>query len=129
MKMEKKVVFFRKSKETLLGIICIAQESYIKKSTLNDLSNIYIQELEKIVPTSIFLNNEQYDYKIQDLNKKLIEILTINFIEELRSNKIYAKFIYLNHNPNIFESYRYKKTKCDSTSVILYNTNKDYDKM
>jgi hypothetical protein len=57
-----------------------------------------------------------------------IEELTIKFVDYLRTNKLFAKFIYFNYNPNAVNSIYYKKTKLESTSVILFNSGKDYDK-
>lgn len=55
--------------------------------------------------------------------------MTIKFIDTLRKNKLYPKFIYYNYNPNVFSSISYKKSKMEGNSVILYNSNKEYEKL
>ena len=89
--------------------------------------------LDSIFCVDIDKNNDiegvNFIKNFKDITLQGIEQLNIMFIEQLRKNKLYAKFIYYNYNPNVSNSISYKKTKLESTSVILYNSNKDQDKM
>jgi hypothetical protein len=82
------------------------------------LNNIHQDELSKKVTI-----------KGKDFAMQSIEELTVKFIDYLRTNKLFAKFIYFNYNPNASNSISYKKTKLESTSVILYNSGKENDKI
>jgi hypothetical protein len=127
-----KSVLYRKSKETKFAILIIFDKINIKRNSIIEISKVYLQGIEKS-----FLNNEFTNvtknylglFKTRETTIEAIEDLTVKFIENLRKNKLYAKFIYYNYNPNVISSISYKKTKLESTSVILYNSNKDYDKM
>jgi hypothetical protein len=129
-----KNVIYKKSRETKLAVLIICDKKAIKKGNLIELSKVYLSGIEKL-----FLNNLNENSLAKKTNMNLfhtkaftlqvIEQLTIKHIEDLRNNKLYAKFIYYNYNPSVTSSITYKKTKMESTSVILYNSNKDYEKM
>ena len=67
--------------------------------------------------------------KVKEFGLQSIEELTTKFIDYLRSNKLYPKFFYFNYNPNAINSIQSKKSKLESTSVILYNSTKEYEQM
>ena len=86
--------------------------------------------------SKILLDNIIYDelnqkiiIKIKEFGLQSIEELTTKFIDYLRSNKLYPKFFYFNYNPNAINSIQSKKSKLESTSVILYNSTKEYEQM
>jgi hypothetical protein len=124
LKVENKIIIYRKTKETNVAIIIICDKESMKKQTLIELSKIYAQYIDK--NNDINATNLMTNFK--DITLYAIEFLTTQFIDELRKSKLYAKFIYFNFNPSVFNSLAYKKTKSESTSVILYNSNKDQDK-
>jgi hypothetical protein len=125
LKIDNKTIVYRKTKETNVGIVIICDKESMKKQTLVELSKIYAQYVDKnndINATNLITN-------FKDITLVAIEHLTMQFIDLLRNSKLYAKFIYYNYNPNVFATLTYKKTKSESTSVILYNSGKDPDKM
>jgi hypothetical protein len=129
-----KTVVYRKSLESLISIMLITDKKLFPREDLIDIAKVYLNGVE-----SVFFKNQSNIEKFKSLNfnhfnfkemtTKAIDDLTINFIENLRMNKLYAKFIYFNYNQNVINSIAYKKSKLESTSVILYNSQKDYDKM
>jgi hypothetical protein len=129
-----KTVVYRKSMSSIISIILITDKKLFPKNDLIDISKVYLNGVE-----SVFLkyqsNLEKFKtlnfnhFNFKEMTTKAIDDLTINFIENLRLNKLYAKFIYFNYNQNVVNSISYKKSKLESTSVILYNSHKDYDKM
>lgn len=133
LKLENKSVVYRKSKDTKLSILIICDKGSIKRVNLVELSKIYLNKLESNLKIGVNenLNNKKLniDFKTKEYTLQAVEDLTIKFIENLRKNKLFAKFIYYNYNPSVISSISYKKTKLESTSVVLFNTNKDYDKM
>ena len=118
-----KIMIFRKSQTNNLAVVLICDKKSFKRQSL-------------ILMSKILLNNIQQDelskkiiIKGKDFSMQCIEELTVKFIDYLRTNKLFAKFIYFNYNPNAANSISYKKTKLESTSVILYNSGKEYDKI
>jgi hypothetical protein len=123
-------VLYRKSRESKLGLIIYFDKNLMKRNSLIDLSKVYIQNIDKKYASEISkLQRSNLVFHTKEMTVAAIEDLTIKYIENLRKNKLYAKFIYYNFNPNVISSISYKKSKLESTSVILYNSNKDYDKM
>jgi hypothetical protein len=121
LKFDSKVVVYRKTKLTDLAIIIVCEKDSVKKQTLLELSKIYTNYLDKMNDN----DGSNLIKNFKDVTLQSIEHLTILFIEQLRKTKLYAKFIYYNYNPNVFNSISYKKTKLESTSVVLYNSHKD----
>ena len=134
LKFEGKTVLYRKSKETKLAILIIVDKKAIKKQSLIDLSKVYMQCIDKEIKQKISDNTIQIkktniDFRTKEFTLQVVEDLTIKFVENLRKNKLYAKFVYYNYNPSVSGSISYKKSKIESTSVILYNSNKEHDRM
>ena len=118
-----KVMIFRKSQNTNLAVVLICDKKSFKRQSLVLMSKILLNHIHQDELTkSITIKGK--DYALQ-----AIEELTVKFIDYLRTNKLFAKFIYFNYNPNATNSISYKKTKLESTSVILFNSGKDYDKI
>jgi hypothetical protein len=128
LKLDGKIIIYRKSLETKIAILLICEKNSIKRKNLEDLSKVYLAHVEKYLGNN-FTRKQELEYKSNETTLEAIETLTVKFIELLRKNKLYAKFIYYNYNPNVNSSINYKKTKLESTSVILYNSNKDNDKL
>lgn len=127
-----KTIIYRKSKSTKLAILITVDKKSFYRNNLIQLSDIYLKNSEKNVNDNLINNNFKKNnnlFQTREFTIDAIEQLTINFIENLRKNKLYAKFIYYNFNPIVTNSICYKKSKLESTSVILFNSNKDYDKM
>jgi hypothetical protein len=120
LKFDNKVIVYRKTKLTPLAVIIVCEKDSIKKQTLLELSKIYVNYIDKEDNEGLYIIRNFKDVTLQG-----IEHLTILFIEQLRKSKLYARFIYYNYNPNVFNSISYKKTKAESTSVVLYNSHKD----
>jgi hypothetical protein len=121
LKFDNKVVVYRKTKQTNLAVIIVCDKDSFKKQTLLELSKIYTIYIDKLDDH----DGSNLIKNFKDVTVQGIEHLTILFIEQLRKTKLYAKFIYYNYNPNVFNSISYKKTKLESTSVVLYNSHKD----
>ena len=125
-----KVVIYRQSPNNNLAVIMICVKKSYKKQSLTILSSIVLNTITYEMP-------RQISFKVKDFCLQGIEELTTKFIDYLRGNKLFPKFIYFNYNPSAADSINYKKTKLESTSVILYNNNnngnninsKDYDKI
>lgn len=118
-----KIMIFRKSQNTNLAVVLICDKKSFKRQSLVLMSKILLNHIHQDELTkSISIKGK--DYALQS-----IEELTIKFIDYLRTNKLFAKFIYFNFNPNAINSIVYKKTKLESTSVILFNSGKDYDRV
>ena len=129
-----KTVIYRKSKNSILAVLLISDQKIFPKSDLIEVSKIYLNGVEAIfhknqsnIEILKTLNLSHFNFK--EMTSKAIDEITIKFIENLRQNKLYAKFIYFNYNHNVTNSISYKKSKLESTSIILYNSNKDHDKM
>jgi hypothetical protein len=129
-----KNVIYRKSLETNLAILIISDKNVFKRLSLVDISKTYLDGFVKYFYTQINDNSLKKSQigshpKLKEITLMAIEETTYKFIEFLRSNKLYAKFIYLNYNTNVLGNFTYKKSKMESTSVILYNSNKDSEKI
>jgi len=118
-----KSIVFRKSQTTNFAIVIICEKKCFKRQSLIVMSKILLNNISQTN------NDNKINLNIKEFIMQSIEELTIKFIDYLRTNKLYAKFIYFNYNPNASETINYKKTKLESTSVILYNSGKDYDKI
>lgn len=130
LKIDNKAISYRRSKDSYLALFIICDKKYFKKESLNDMAKTFMDSLDKLVSEK----NEPFtkkltDFKIKDIINQIISDITIKFIEFLRKNKLYCKFIYFNYNPGAMNSMTSKKTKIDSTSVILYQSNKENEKM
>ncbi len=130
-KVDSKAISYRRSKDSYISLFVICEKKYFKKDTLSDMARIFMQFLEKMILEKNETSNNKkfFDFKIKEIINQMISDLTIKYIEFLRKNKIYCKFIYLNYNPNVMNSLQNKKTKLDSTSVILHHSNKENEKM
>lgn len=130
-KVDSKAISYRRSKDSYIALFIICEKKFFKKASLSDMARVFMESLEKMIleknePTN---NKKFFDFKIKEIINQIISDLTIKYIEFLRKNKLYCKFIYFNYNPNVVNSLQYKKTKLDSTSVILYQTNKENEKL
>ncbi|MCQ2819297.1 MAG: hypothetical protein MJ252_18695 [archaeon] len=118
-----KTIIFRKSENTNLAVLIICEKKSYKRQSLILLSKILLNHIRQDELTkSISIKGEEFAMQA-------IEELTIKFIDYLRLNKLFAKFIYFNYNPNVSNSIAYKKTKLESTSVILFNSGKDIERI
>ena len=118
-----KSIVFRKSQTTNFAIVIICEKKCFKRQSLIIMSKILLNNISESN------NDKKILINIKDFIMQSIEELTLKFIDYLRTNKLYSKFIYFNYNPNASDTINYKKTKLESTSVILYNSGKDYDKI
>ena len=118
-----KSIVFRKSQTTNFAIVIICEKKCFKRQSLIIMSKILLNNISESN------NDKKIIINIKDFIMQSIEELTLKFIDYLRTNKLYSKFIYFNYNPNASDTINYKKTKLESTSVILYNSGKDYDKI
>lgn len=130
-KVDSKAITYRRSKDSYIALFIICEKKYFKKDSLSDMARIFMEYLEKLIlENNETTNNKKFfDFKIKEIINQIISDLTIKYIEFLRKNKLYCKFIYFNYNPNVVNSLQYKKTKLDSTSVILYQSNKENEKL
>lgn len=130
-KIDSKAISYRRSKDSYIALFIICEKKSFKKDSLTDMARIFMDFLEKIIlDKNETVNNKKFmDFKMKEIINQIISDLTIKYIEYLRKNKLYCKFIYFNYNQNVINSLQYKKTKIDSTSVILYQTNKDNEKL
>jgi hypothetical protein len=129
-KLDNKAISYRRSSDTFISIFCVCEKKSYKKDSLTDISRVFLDYLEAMIheDNNIIKNNKFPDFKIKEILNQIVSDITIKFIEFLRKNKIYSKFIYFNYNINVSNFLNYKKTKIDSTSVIL-QTNKESEKM
>ena len=118
-----KVIIYRENPSNNLAVILICEKKSYKKQSLIIISKVI---LDNITYDEL---NQQLNFKIKDFAFQSIEILTTKFIDYLRSNKLFPKFFYFNYNPSASNSILANKTKLDSTSVILYNSSKEYEQM
>lgn len=122
LKIENKSIIYRKSKESKLSIILITSSDSYKSSELESSSRQMLQILEKKYFSSETVKKQMIiDINLKELLFSIIEDLTVSFLEYLKSNKLYVRFVYFNYNPLYFNSISLKKVKSDSASVILYN--------
>jgi len=129
-KLDNKAITYRRSSDTFISIFCVCEKKSFKKDSLTDISKVFLDYLEKMIheDSNIPKNNKFPDFKLKEILNQIVSDITIKFIEFLRKNKIYSKFIYFNYNQNVTNFLNYKKTKIDSTSVIL-QSNKESEKM
>ena len=118
-----KVIIYRQNPTNNLAVLLICEKKSYKKQSLTIISKIL---LDNIAYDEL---NRKSTFKIKDFGLQSIEELTTKFIDYLRSNKLFPKFFYFNYNPKASSSILTKKTKLESTSVILYNSSKEYEQM
>ena len=118
-----KVITYRQNPKNILAVVLISEKKSYKKQSLIIMSKII---LDNIVYEEL---NKKITFNIKDFGLQSIEELTTKFIDYLRSNKLYPKFFYFNYNPKAVSSIHTKKSKVESTSVILYNSSKEYEQM
>ena len=118
-----KVIIYRENPNNNLAVILICEKKSYKKQSLILISKII---LEKITFNEL---NQQLNFNIKDFAFQSIETLATKFIDYLRSNKLFPKFLYFNYNQAASNSILSSKTKLESTSVILYNSSKEYEQM
>ena len=119
-----KTICFRKSKTSNIAVAIFSENKKFKRQSLMLMSEILLNNIEYNE------SSKNVTFKTKEFLLESIEELTLSFIDYLRTNKLFLKFIYLNYNPNASNSIYYKKTKIESNnSVILFNTNgKESDK-
>ena len=118
-----KVIIYRQNPTNNLAVLLICEKKSYKKQSLTIISKIL---LDNITYDEL---NRKSTFKIKDFGLQSIEELTTKFIDYLRSNKLFPKFFYFNYNPKASSSILTRKTKLESTSVILYNSSKEYEQM
>lgn len=118
-----KVIIYRQNPSNNLAVVLICEKKSYKKQSLTILSKILLDNISYDELT------HQFNFKIKDFGLQSIEELTTKFIDYLRSNKLFPKFFYFNYNPTAVNSIQSRKSKLDSTSVILYNNSKEYEQM
>ena len=118
-----KVIAYRQNPKNNLAVVIICEKKSYKKQSLSIISKVL---LDFITYDEL---NHQIIFKIKDFGLQCIEDLTTKFIDYLRINKLYPKFFYFNYNPGAINSIQLKKSKLESTSVILYNSSKEYEQM
>lgn len=129
-KLDNKAIAYRRSSDTFISLFSVCEKKSFKKDSMADISRVFLDHLEKMIheDNNIFKNNKFPDFKLKEILNQIISDISIKFIEYLRKNKIYSKFIYFNYNQNVANFLNYKKTKIDSTSIIL-QSNKESEKM
>ena len=118
-----KVIIYRQNPSNNLAVILICEKKSYKKQSLTIISKILLDNISYNELT------QELNFKVKDFGLQSIEELTTKFIDYLRSNKLFPKFFYFNYNPAATNSIQSKKTKLESTSVILYNSSKEYEQM
>ena len=118
-----KVIAYRQNPKNILAVVLICEKKSYKKQSLTIMTKIL---LDNIIYDEL---NQKMVFKIKEFGLQTIEELTTKFIDYLRNNKLYPKFFYFNFNPNAVNSIQAKKSKLESTSVILYNSSKEYEQM
>ena len=108
-----KIMIFRKSQNTNLAVVLICDKKSFKRQSLILMSKILLNHIHQDELT------KSISIKGKDFAMQSIEELTIKFIDYLRTNKLFAKFIYFNYNTNANNSINYKKTKLESPSTII----------
>ena len=128
-KLDNKLIVYRKSNESLLSVIIKTDKHSFRTSNVIDISGFILNILEKkYFSDGLNKRNNLIDYNMKEILFTSIEGITINFIEYLRKNKLYVKFIYFNFNPSVTNAFQYKKNKQELASVILYNNKNENDK-
>ena len=118
-----KVIIYRQNPKNSLAVILMCEKKSYKKQSLAIMSKIL---LDNLVYDEM---SQKMIFQTKEFGLQSIEELTTKFIDYLRSNKLYPKFFYFNYNPNAINSIQSKKSKLESTSVILYNSSKEYEQM
>ena len=118
-----KVIIYRQNPSNNLAVVLICEKKSYKKQSLTILSKILLDNISYDELT------HQMNFKVKDFGLQSIEELTTKFIDYLRNNKLFPKFFYFNYNPTASNSIQSKKSKLESTSVILYNNSKEYEQM
>ena len=118
-----KVIIYRQNPSNNLAVVLLCEKKSYKKQSLTILSKILLDNISYDELT------RQLNFKVKDFGLQSIEELTTKFIDYLRNNKLFPKFFYFNYNPSASNSIQSKKSKLDSTSVILYNSSKEYEQI
>ena len=118
-----KVITYRQNQKNNLAVVLICEKKSYKKQSLAIISKVLLDFI------TYDESNNQINFKIKEFGLQCIEDLTTKFIDYLRLNKLYPKFFYFNYNPGAINSIQSKKSKLESTSVILYNSSKEYEQM
>ena len=118
-----KVIIYRQNPKNNLAVVLICEKKSYKKQSLAIMTKIL---LDNIIYDEL---NQKIIIRVKEFGLQSIEELTTKFIDYLRSNKLYPKFFYFNYNPIAINSIHSKKSKLESTSVILYNSTKEYEQM
>ncbi len=127
-KMDNRNFIYRKSKDSKLSII-LQSDKRFKPCDLEDISRVMLGMLEKKYFSDSINKAIIIESNIKELLFASMEELTVNFLELLRKNKLYAKFVYYNYNPSFSNAFTYKKIKNESASLILYNQKHENDKL
>ena len=118
-----KVIVYRQNPKNNLALVLICEKKSYKKQSLAIISKVLLDYI------TYDESNHKVNFKIKDFGIQCIEELTTKFIDYLKTNKLYPKFFYFNYNPGAINSIQLKKSKLESTSVILYNSSKEYEQM
>ena len=118
-----KVIVYRQNPKNNLALVLICEKKSYKKQSLAIISKVLLEYI------TYDESNHKINFKIKDFGIQCIEELTTKFIDYLKTNKLYPKFFYFNYNPGAINSIQLKKSKLESTSVILYNSSKEYEQM
>ena len=118
-----KVIVYRQNPKNNLALVLICEKKSYKKQSLAIISKVLLDYI------TYDESNHKINFKIKDFGIQCIEELTTKFIDYLKTNKLYPKFFYFNYNPGAINSIQLKKSKLESTSVILYNSSKEYEQM
>jgi len=118
-----KVIVYRQNPKNNLALVLICEKKSYKKQSLAIISKVLLDYI------TYDESNHKINFKIKDFGIQCIEELTTKFIDYLKTNKLYSKFFYFNYNPGAINSIQLKKSKLESTSVILYNSSKEYEQM
>ena len=118
-----KVIIYWQNPSNNLAVVLLCEKKSYKKQSLTILSKILLDNISYDELT------RQLNFKVKDFGLQSIEELTTKFIDYLRNNKLFPKFFYFNYNPSASNSIQSKKSKLDSTSVILYNSSKEYEQI
>ena len=96
-KLDNKLIVYRKSSESLLSVIIKTDKHSFRTSNVIDISSFILNILEKkYFAAGLDKRNNLIDYNMKEILFTSIEGITINFIDYLRKNKLYVKFIYFN---------------------------------
>lgn len=121
-KVDNRLIIYRKSKESKLAVILTTDKDQFNSSQVINMSKVILSILEKKYFSETLNKQHVIDYNLKEILIGCIEDLTVSFLEYLKANKLYAKYIYFNYNPNIASAFVYKKIKQQSASIILYSS-------